>query len=374
NAGKSNVIDSLRFLRDLAEGANAVDARGGFSNIVWDGDIKRSIRMKMYGKLHMEESEKAYAYSLAIAGGPAHYGISNENFSVRVDGEERKLMVFPEKGDAAQFYDEKGKSLGGISAGREKSYLRHCESSHTPPALREFARYVRGWGFYNILPSKMRATQPTGKILRVKENGENVSSVLHTLYVEHPAHFREIEEDLKLAVDELKNLNVSLTEQGAIYGAIEEEGLTKKIPIWSMSDGTLHILTYLSILDSPSPPPLICFEEPENYIHPHSLELLVHFMKKASERTQILVTTHSPYLLDFIDVGDIVVVEKHEGKTQIKYARDEKGVRKALEGIALGEMWFSGGLGGNPQIADHIEPDRITNTSFIEFQEKIKDP
>ncbi|MEW5937897.1 MAG: AAA family ATPase, partial [Candidatus Thermoplasmatota archaeon] len=107
NAGKSNVIDSLRFLRDLAEGANAVDARGGFSNIVWDGDIKRSIRMRLDGKLHMGESEKAYTYSLAIAGGPAHYGISNENFSVRVDGEERKLMVFPEKGDAAQFYDEK---------------------------------------------------------------------------------------------------------------------------------------------------------------------------------------------------------------------------------------------------------------------------
>jgi predicted ATPase len=115
-----------------------------------------------------------------------------------------------------------------------------------------------------------------------------------------------------------------------------------------MSDGTLRVLGCLAALYSPASPPLICFEEPENYVHPRLLELMVNLLKGASEKTQVLINTHSPYLVDFLDPGDLFIVEKVNGETQVKRAEDKKGIKEALKTLGLGEMWYSGGLGGIP--------------------------
>jgi predicted ATPase len=97
-----------------------------------------------------------------------------------------------------------------------------------------------------------------------------------------------------------------------------------------------------------SPPPLGCFEEPENYIHPHSLKLLAHVLKKASRRSQILLSTHSPYLLNFLEPEDIIVVEKHEGATEVTRTADQGAIKEALQTLGLGEIWYAGSLGGTP--------------------------
>jgi predicted ATPase len=87
-----------------------------------------------------------------------------------------------------------------------------------------------------------------------------------------------------------------------------------------MSDGTLRLLAHLAAIYSPTPPPLMAFEEPENNIHPHLHELLADVLRGASKRSQILVATHSPHFLDYrrFDLDDLVIVEKIEGKTHCK--------------------------------------------------------
>ncbi len=135
---------------------------------------------------------------------------------------------------------------------------------------------------------------------------------------------------------------------GQTFIRIREHGLNAWIPSWGMSDGTLRFLGYLVTLYSPEPPGLICFEELENYIHPRLLELMVDIIRNATERTQILLTTHSPYLVDLLTPGELYIVEKKEGRTQVKRAADRKKIHEALQELGLGEMWYSGSLGGVP--------------------------
>jgi len=90
------------------------------------------------------------------------------------------------------------------------------------------------------------------------------------------------------------------------------------------------------------------FEELENYIHPRLLELMVDIIRNAAERTQILLTTHSPYLVDLLTPEELYIVEKKEGRTQVKRAAERKKIHDALQESGLGEMWYSGSLGGVP--------------------------
>ena len=108
----------------------------------------------------------------------------------------------------------------------------------------------------------------------------------------------------------------------------------------------MRLLGHLATLYLPSPPPLVCFEEPENYVHPQLLELMVELLKNAASETQVLVTTHSPYLVDLLQPEDLFIVEKQEGKTQVKAVADRKGIKEALKALGLGELWYSGSFGG----------------------------
>ena len=134
------------------------------------------------------------------------------------------------------------------------------------------------------------------------------------------------------------------------FGTVQtflEEGKTS-IPATRLSDGTLRYLCLLTILCHPDPPPLICLEEPELGLHPDILPDLVGLMRVASERCQLIVTTHSDVIVDALtDTPDSVVVcEKHRGSTTLKRLNAAE-LAHWLEDYRLGELWSSGELGGN---------------------------
>jgi len=350
NAGKSNILDCLEFLYDFViHGAGAVEGRGGFPLLVWGGDLKRPISIELEGQISTDSGPKNYNYFVELAGGPTHFTLAKEIFAIKTDREERKLLEFPSVHSEARIWGDDGTHIGSAGRGELKgSFLRSWPDLSRIPTLNSFFTEISHWAFYNLVPSRMRMPLQVRKDLRLQSEGENLASVLNSLQVEHTSNFRRIEEMLRAAVPELKELLTALTEQGQTYVKVRESGLSLQIPAWAMSDGTLRLLAYLAVIYSPSPPPLACFEEPENYIHPHLLKLIAELLEAASNRTQILVTTHSPYLLDFFEAEDLVIVEKKEGKTQTKRVADQAGVKEALKTLGLGELWYSGSLGGTP--------------------------
>ncbi len=116
----------------------------------------------------------------------------------------------------------------------------------------------------------------------------------------------------------------------------------------NISDGTLRLLAFIVALYSGAS--LVAFEEPENRIHPYLLETLVDLARKAP--CQVIITTHSPYLLDHVKPEEVYVVEKPGTETIVKKLSKTKevhAVKKLLEeGGTLGEAWYSGLIGGTP--------------------------
>jgi len=135
--------------------------------------------------------------------------------------------------------------------------------------------------------------------------------------------------------------------EGATIQVYVQEG-AQIIPASRLSDGTLRYLCLLAILCHPNPPPLICIDEPELGLHPDMINNIAKALRYASERTQLLVTTHSIGLVDAFtnDPEVIVVCEKGKDGTRLKRLKEEDLV-SLREGERLGALWTSGEIGGN---------------------------
>ncbi len=139
----------------------------------------------------------------------------------------------------------------------------------------------------------------------------------------------------------------ALVDHARVQVWIHEKHLEDPVSSIRLSDGTLRWLCLLAILLHPSPPPLVCIEEPELGLHPDLLPTLADLLREASERMQLIITTHSDALVDsFTDTPESVVVcEKQDGATRFHRLR-QKDLRLWLEKYRLGALWTRGQLGG----------------------------
>ena len=175
------------------------------------------------------------------------------------------------------------------------------------------------------------------------EGAENLPLVLSQL---HGTHKRKLLSALGKLFDGIVDVHCPVTG-GTVALFLEEEG-DRLIPATRLSDGTLRYLSLLAILLHPEPPPLICIEEPELGLHPDLLPTLTDLMCEASERTQLIITTHSDVLVDALTdkPESVVICEKHDGQTEMRRL-DKNDLAKWLEEYRLGDLWTSGELGGN---------------------------
>lgn len=103
------------------------------------------------------------------------------------------------------------------------------------------------------------------------------------------------------------------------------------------------------MLHDPEPPKLTCIEEIDHGLHPHALDRLVDRLREAAERTQIILATHSPALVNRLDPRELIIVERDEGTGSTRAVKPDLAMVQQLQketGYELGELWFSGSLGG----------------------------
>ena len=146
---------------------------------------------------------------------------------------------------------------------------------------------------------------------------------------------------------ELSDLNVFVSG-GTVQIFFQEEGLRQNVPATRLSDGSLRYLCLLAVLCHPTPPPIICIEEPELGLHPDIVPHVAKLLIEASSRSQIFVTTHSDILVDALTNTPeaIIVCEKSDGATQLRRLDDIEGIQSWLDEYRLGEVWMSGAMGG----------------------------
>ena len=229
----------------------------------------------------------------------------------------------------------------------EESLLYHAGVPLYPALwhLKERYRRIRLYRNWSFGPdAKLRG--PCSAHARsdfLDEGGENLPLVLSHL---HGPHKQRLLEALRKLFDGILDFQCPVT--GGMVSLFLEESGNRSIPATRLSDGTLRYLCLLAVLLHPEPPSLIGIEEPELGLHPDLLPTLADLLVEASERTQLLVTTHSDVLVDALtdQPESVVVCEKHDGQTQMRRL-DKADLAKWLQEYRLGDLWTSGELGGN---------------------------
>ncbi len=204
-------------------------------------------------------------------------------------------------------------------------------------------KIYREWSFgRETPPRKYQSTALETNFLR--EDCLNLGLVLNNLHNKPDAKARILEA--------LQTLYPSITDFGVnIEGAQAQVFLHEgrfSIPATRLSDGTLRFLCLAAILCHPTPPPLICIEEPELGLHPDALPALAKLLREASECTQLIVTTHSDLLVDeFGDDPEAIVTFEKDGETTRMQRLDAGRLNAWLKKYTLGQMRQSGHIGGN---------------------------
>ncbi|MDL2279475.1 AAA family ATPase [Desulfovibrio sp. OttesenSCG-928-G11] len=254
--------------------------------------------------------------------------IINVNTPGKKGWKERRLTrekIDPEKSILAQRYDP-------------DAYL---ELSYLADRFKEI-RIYRDWTFGPM--ASIRQPQaldaPGGNLA---EDMSNLARILSSLKKDRAA-LDKLLEYLRAAYEGIDRFDLDLASGRAEIYIVEGQ---MNIPATRLSDGTLRLLCLLAVLCDPSPPPLICIDEPELGLHPDMINMMADALRYASERTQLIVTTHSVGLVDaFNNTPEAILVCEKQDHCTTMSRLDSKTLAPWLENYRLGDLWTRGHIGG----------------------------
>lgn len=315
-AGKSNFLDALHFVRDALTGSldNALSERGGLDEV-----RRRSSGHPNHIGIRLEYRLRDgrfgwYAFSIsALASGG--YEVQDEECVITGLGKGPFFRI-----SKGQLRDSSETAFPAVTSDR---LALVAASGFT--AFRPVFDALTAMGFYNLNPKVMRELQKPQDGRLLKPVGENIASVISHLGRVAPDRLAAIKEYLQLVVPTVQGLErkpigpmETLEFRQDVAGAKHPWRFLAQ----NMSDGTLRALGILTALLQSNvdySPTLIGIEEPETALHPAASAALREVLVQASGRTQVLVTSHSPDLLDdrSIDADAILAVISEGGKTKI---------------------------------------------------------
>ena len=222
-------------------------------------------------------------------------------------------------------------------------------------ALRDF---IMGWHVSYLSADSARGQPEAGPQERLSTSGDNLANVIQYLSERRPERLDHIFETLRRRVPRIERVLADAMPDGRLLLQIKDAPFSHPVLGRFASDGTLKMLAYLVLLYDPEPPPFIGIEEPENFLHPRLLHELAEECAATCERTQLLVTTHSPFFLNALKPEQVRVLWRDEkGHTQARRAADLDGVPGFMEaGALLGDLWMEGYFGVGDPLTRHGGP------------------
>lgn len=224
-------------------------------------------------------------------------------------------------------------------------------------ALREF---ITSWHLSYLSADAARGIPEAGSEERLSPTGDNLANVIQHLQEQYPDRLEQIFEILGRRVPRVEKVDAEVLADSRLLLRFKDAPF--KIPVLSrfVSDGTLKMLAYLTLLHDPAPPKLIGIEEPENFLHPRLLPELAEECRSACERTQLLVTSHSPFFLDALRPKEVRTLWRNDnGYTQVQRVSDCQGVEEFVdEGACLGDLWMEGHFGTGDPLTNQGAPSR----------------
>jgi predicted ATPase len=343
--GKSNLIEVISLLQAAPTNlATAISRGGGARQWLWLGDKERPTatlechpvlpRVRAAGQLEYRLQFTEDATGLAIVseqlaklrtrGKFFERTSSNVRFSAGAS-KGQSATVPPGESVLSQFKNP-ADTTPITEVGNAFSQIRIFREFRTGVAVR--------FGASTSLPKEA-----------LLDGGDNLALVL--LELDFLGVHERIRDYLKRFCERFEDVKVNVGD-GLARTYLREAGLTEMLPAIRMSDGTLKFLSLLAALFHPKAPPLMCIEEPELGLHPDALQLVAEALVEASEKTQLIVTTHSDALVDALtDRPESILVCERDFDNGTQMQRLSKDHLKLwLERYTLGQLWRKGEIGG----------------------------
>lgn len=330
-AGKSNLLEFFRLLRAVIDGRlnQYIAEGGGVSDFLFNG---RKTTPQMEFETHFGER----GYRFALKPGPLE--------NILLTGE-------------ARFYSG-GKSgwwgLGDSPDGKSLLVAEAKGITSDSSYSRSVYETIASWQVYHFHDTSATAAMRHYEIVQdnrvLRFNAANSAPYLLRLRAEYPDAYGEILNAVRLAMPFFDDFLLDVTRFGEsqkVNLSWRQKGSDYPLQPYHLSDGSLRFICLVTALLQPNPPPTIVIDEPELGLHPYAIALLAELIQNAAQRTQLLVATQSPALIDQFSIEDIVVVNRKEGASTFERLQ-EADFNVWLESYSVGELWTKNVLSGGP--------------------------
>lgn len=308
-SGKSSLLEAVEtYRRILLEGVDAaMEHWQGFEHIRHKAALSR---LTTAARVDPSRQQGAMSFHLKLAtpSGPVELALKA---NVREAG--NRLYIQDERFRVGKGAEMLRNAIGAAqTAGEGKSIIFGLAS------LDATVEQLRNILFLRLNPDvigNLQSVKRSGGRMRLSGDGANVAEYLIDLRERSPSAFEQVTQALRYVLPYASDVEPKVLDAGIIRRSYVQLLENKyEIPGWLMSSGSLRVLPLIATLLDPDPPPVVFIEEVENGLDPRTVGLVVDLMRAAAQngRTQIIATTHSPYLLDMLDLDDVLLCERGE--------------------------------------------------------------
>jgi predicted ATPase len=354
-SGKSALFDVFRFLREsLTQNvAQAVARRGGFGELVSRGEtgpIGITVKFR-------ESGGRLATYQLDIANDQGMPVVEREVLEFR-RGQYGKPWHFVDfsHGQGSAITNEAAYGQEGVVEERAQHVLDD-PSVLAIKGLGQFKEFrlvaelrslIENWHISDVHISDARSSAEAGYAEHLSTRGDNVARVARYLYERHRDRFDRVLEVMTQRVPGVSSVEAKPTEDGRLVLRFQDGSFKDPFIARYVSDGTIKMFAYLVLLYDPRPHPLLAIAEPENHLYPELLHELVEELRDYARRGgKVFVSTHSPELLNGVQLDEIYWLVKQDGFTTVRRAMDSELLRNLVaEGDLPGALWKQGLLEG----------------------------
>ena len=341
-AGKSTILDALRFLSEAVlarDFKGPMFSRGGMIHMAWKGALATRVELVA----HVVDGDSTFEWQVRLLRREYEFDVEERVFRTRA-GEPRSQLLESVEGRGWWWSGERGENVPLRQSPMSCALAAAAADASFPG--HGVAQFVARWGFFDPNPFLLRRDWNSIESSRLDHFGRNLGQTLYRLDEETR---QRIIAATRAIVGLPKTIEPRLAEdEDRFYFVQQEEGLQYRVHQMGVSSGTLRILALMTALHTSSEAKLIGIEEPENYVHPGALSAFVEYLGGIGENIQLVLTTHSPLVLDALADPEVVrVVRRDPQRGTTVEAGDAEGVRRALEesGFGLGEYYQTRGFG-----------------------------
>ncbi len=213
---------------------------------------------------------------------------------------------------------------------------------------------IASWQIYHFHDTSATAGSRHYEIVQdnkvLRTDAANIAPFLLKMRQQHTREYKTIINAIRLVTPFFDDFLLEPTQRGAkeeVNLSWSQKGSDYPMQPYHLSDGTLRFICLTTALLQPKPPSTIIIDEPELGLHPAAIVILAELIQQAAQRTQVIVATQSPALIDQFAINDIIVVNRKDGASSFERL-NETDFSEWLERYSVGELWTKNVITGGP--------------------------